>query len=230
MPRDLTDIARQRSRQLQDEYPWLWLYEVEVPTDPPTRYRLTNFNAEVEHGVGSDGEPLVYSPVPIVHGGFTESGDGDLPRVQVQLAHEGLWVRRVIEDYDGLVGQPVVIRLVHALDLGDPSASMRFDGQIVSVKVTAERIAWDVSALSVQQAIFPGRRYQRLHCRHRYGSPECGFDLTNTTLEAAHPSCTKTLIACEERGDTEESVLGASFRKHPQRFGGWPGIPRFSSR
>lgn len=230
MPRDLTDLARAHSRQLADEYPWIWLYEVEVPTDPPTRYRLTNFNQPVEHGIDSEGEPLVFSPVPIAQGEMIESGDGDLPKLQVQVANEGQFLRRVMEDYDGLLGQPVVIRLIHSLDIGDPNAAQRFDGQIVSAKVTHERVAWEVSALSVQQAVFPTRRYMRSHCKHRYGGPHCGYDLTNATLEAAHPDCTKTLTACTERGDTEESVLGVTFRLHPARFGGEPGIPRFSVR
>jgi len=230
MARDLTDLARARSRQLQDEYPWIWLYEVEVPTDPPTRYRLTNHNTAVEFGADSDGDPFTYQATPIVQGDITESGEGDLPKLQVQVANEGQFLRRVFEDYDGLVGQRVVLRLVHILELGDPSAGQRFDGQIVAAKVTHERVAWEVSALSIQQAVFPARRYTRSHCRHRYGGPECGFDLTNATLAAAHPECTKSLTACEERGATEASVLGSAFQQHPQRFGGWPGIPRFSQR
>lgn len=230
MPRDLTDLARAHSRQLQDEYPWVWLYDVEVPTTPPTRFRLTNFNTELEHGSDSNGDPLVYSPTPIAQGDMLESGDGDLPRLQVQVANESQFLRRIMEDYDGLNGQPVVIRLVHILDIGDATASLRFDGQIISAKVTHERVAWEVSALSVQQATFPTRRYMRAHCKHRYGGPHCGFDLTNATLAAAHPDCSKTLTACTERGDTEEATLGAAFRLHPARFGGEPAIPRFSQR
>ena len=231
MARDLTDLARAHSRQLRDEYPFVWLYDVEVPTTPPTRYRLTNFNTAVEHGVDGNGDALVYTPAAIAQGEMTQSGEGDLPRLQIQVPNESQFLRTVFEDYDGLIGQAVVIRLVHILDIGDPTAETgRFDGQIVSAKVTHERVAWEVSAMSVQQAVFPARRYQRSHCRHRYGGPECGYDLTNASLLAAHPDCTKSLVACEERGATELSVLGAAFVKHPARFGGWPGIPRFSER
>lgn len=228
--RELTDIQTERSRQLADPSGWIWLYDVEVPTEPPTRFRLTSHNTPVEHGFDSNGDAFTYDPTPIVQGEITESGEGDLPKLQLQVANESQFLRRLFEDYDGLVGQPVTIRLVHKDELGDPTASLRFDGQIVSAKVTAERVAWEVSALSAQQAVFPARRYQRLHCRHRHGGPECGYDLTNATLAAAHPDCTKSLAACREHGTTELAVLGAAGVQHPQRFGGFPGIPRASSR
>lgn len=230
MARELSDLARARSRQLADEYPWIWLYDVSVPTDPPTRFRLTNFDQPLEHGLGSDDEPLVYSPCPITHGDIAESGEGDLPKLQLQVANDSQFLRSVLEEHDGLIGQRIVVRLVHILEIGDTAAAQRWDGEIVGVKVTHERVAWEVSALSIQQAAFPTQRYMRSHCRFRYGGPRCGYDLTNATLAAAHPDCSKSLQACTDRGDTEEAVLGIAGRKHPQRFGGWPGIPRFSQR
>lgn len=231
MARDLTDLQRARSRQLADEHPWIWLYEVEVPTDPATRYRLTNYDREIEFGVDSLGAPIVYSPLPLVHGDITESGEGDLPRIQIQLANDGLLLRDVMELYDGLVGQPITIRLVHSLELANPTASIRFDGQIVGAKATLDRVAWDVSALSLSHAVFPGQRYLRGHCRWRYGDSRCGYDLTSTTLAAAMPTCSKILegaTGCRAHGAAE--LAASVLVRHPQRFGGWPSLPRVSRK
>ena len=58
MTAPLTDVATARSRQLADQYPWIWLYEVEVPTTPPTRYRLTNYDRTIYFGASTQGVPL----------------------------------------------------------------------------------------------------------------------------------------------------------------------------
>lgn len=228
MARDVTDITRARSRQLQEDHPWIWLYEVAVPGEKPSRYRLTNYDRPVHHGTDGGGAPLEYTPVPIVNGDIIENSEADLPRLQIQIGNEGLYFRQVLEDNDGLIGQPVVLRLVNMLELGDPNASLRFDAQIVGCSATLDRVTWEVSALSLTQAVIPAERYQIFHCRFRYGGLGCGYDLTNATLAAAFPNCLKTLDECRLRGNAE--VAAGLVRKHPARFGGWPGIPRVSRK
>ena len=228
MTQPLTDVATARSRQLAEQYPWVWLYEVEVPTTPPTRYRLTNYDAEITFGAATDGTPLVYTPFPVVQTNLEQNAEGDLPQIQLQVSNESLFIRSILEDYDGLVGQPIVVKLVHTLELEVASAAVRFDGQIVSCSATFDRVSWNVSALSLTQAVLPGQRYIRGHCRFRYGDERCGYDLTNSTLATAHPACSKSLEACELRGD--EEVAAGLLRQHPARFGGWPGIPRQGRR
>lgn len=228
MTNNLTDLQTTLVRQLQDQYPFVWLYDVVVPSDPPTRYRLTNYDRNVEYGATADGVPLVYQPFPIVQSPVTTNAEGDLPQIQLQVSNEGLTMRSLMETYDGFIGAQVTIRLVHLLELGNPVAALRFDGQVVSSKATYDRISFNVSALSLTQAVLPGQRYIRNHCRFRYGDERCGYDLNNATLAAAFPSCPKTLAACEDRGAAE--VSAGLLQLHPGRFGGWPGIPRQGRR
>lgn len=221
---EIGDINRTRSRQLSEEHPWIWLYEVEVPTDPATRYRLTNFDRDVQYGQSSAGVPLIFTPAGIVHGDMQETKKGDLPQMQVQIANDGFLMRDILELYDGLIGQPCTIRLLNMLEIPAGTAAMRFDGEIASCNAKLDRVTWNVSALSLSQIVTPGERYLRGHCPFRYGSPECGYDLTNASLAAAFPSCDHTLTACGDHGAAELSILGVSF--HPERFGGWPSLPR----
>ena len=54
---------------------WVWLYEIEVPTDPPTRYRLASVPEQVTF------RDNVYYPFPITHTVMRETESGDLPSV-----------------------------------------------------------------------------------------------------------------------------------------------------
>jgi phage-related protein len=228
MTSPITDVMTARSRQLNEQYPWIWLYEVEVPTTPPTRYRLTNYDQTITFGQSSDGVPLEYTPFPCVQTDVEQNAEGDLPQIQLQISNESLFIKSVLEDYDGLVGQPVVIKLVHTLELSNPNSALRFDGEIQACRASVDRVTWVIGSRSLTQAVIPGQRYIRGHCRFRYGDERCGYDLNNTTLATAHPSCPKTLDACELRGDAE--VAAGLERQHPARFGGWPGIPRQGRR
>jgi lambda family phage minor tail protein L len=233
MAHDIPDIWAEKSRQLEDEIPWIWLYEFEVPTNPKTRYRLTNYDRSVVFGTSDAGVALTYMPFPIIHGELQESGDGDLPQIQVTVGYASLEMKAVLDEYDGLVGSPVVIRLVNLEALDDIGNQLRFDGNVVACKIPAgaDRIAFTVASRNLIQQKIPGRRYIRNHCRFAYGGPECGYDLSNPTLLAAHATCSKTIegaSGCEAHGDAE--VAASLDRKHPKRFGGWPSIPRRAQR
>ena len=228
MTAPLTDVATARSRQLADQYPWIWLYEVEVPTTPPTRYRLTNYDRTIYFGASTQGVPLEYTPFPCVQTDVEQSAEGDLPSLQLQVSNESLFIRSILEDYDGLVGQPIEIKLVHTLELDNPASALKFFGEIQSCRASLDRVTWTIGSRSLTAATIPGQRYIRGHCRFRYGDERCGYDLNNSALAAAHPSCPKSLTACELRGDAE--VAAGLDRQHPARFGGWPGIPRQGRR
>lgn len=227
MAENVGNIIRSRSRQLEEEWPFIWLLSVEVPTNPATRYRLTNYDTAVEHDFSSLGVPLVWSPFPIVHGPIRLDGRGELPRMEFQISNSSLELVQVLDDYDGLDGQPVSIKFISVLELADPGAGLRFDGQVAACRSTSDRVTFDVSAANLERAVAPAERYMRFHCRYSdYGGPRCGYDLTNATLESAFPTCQKTLAACRAHGDAE--VAAGLPRLHPRRGGFYPGIPRVS--
>lgn len=221
--RDVSNISTAHARQLRDEEPWIWLYEIEVPTDPPTRYRLTNYTEAVQFKATSAGVPLTYSPFPITHSDIRDTIDGDLTQFQIQVG----WTAElaaVLESYNGLHGQPVVVYLVNREDLATTSPVSEFRAQVSGCSITNERITLGIGALGLQDAVIPPLRFQRHHCAHEYGGTACGYDLTNPSLIAAFPACARTYNACSEHGDAE--VAAGLTSKHPQRFGGWRSIPR----
>ena len=222
MAHDFTVFGDAHSNQLEAEAPWIWLYELQTADDPPQRYRMTNFTESVEFGMNSSGEPLTYSPTPIIHSDVEEATDGSLPTITITVGHAGPIVASTVDAANGFVGQPIRITLVSSFDLGASAASIRQNGEVVAASITPQGIAFRVSAFNLYQLQFPPFIFARRRCRWIFGSSECGYN-TNA-VGAGFSICEKTLDACRARGDDEVS-LGLP-RQHPARFGGWPGIPR----
>lgn len=198
------------------------LFEIEVPSEPPSRYRLIANHDSVEFMTDSDDNPLTYTPFPFAHDGIKLDGQGGLPQINVNVHNASRQFREVMNTYRGLTGQPAVIRIVNQADLDNPSAQTRFDAKIVGTAVDEEIVAMSIAAANLYERFMPRRRYQAQRCRHRYGKEDCGFPLDNPDIIANHPEllvrCRKTVPACEERG-AAEAAEGLTVL-HPLRFGG----------
>lgn len=221
MSKEISDLMHQHKNQLESELPFFWLFEIEVPTDPPTRYRLTNYTRRVNFGTNSLGEALSYYPFPIVHGGIEESSTGDLPSISITIANFSREISQALADYDGLVGQPVVIRLVSAAELTNAQAQIREDAEILSGVAKGGVVVFTLSSGNLYERKLPPFRVSSVGCRHLYGGIGCGYNLSLGTL----PTCSKLFEGengCGEHGDDE--VATGQTRKHPRRFGGFPGV------
>lgn len=229
MSRDLPASLEAKRSELRVADPWVWLFEFEVPTIPATRLRLAANPESVTFGADSDGAALVYSPYPIGVGLIRQSSEGDIPAVDITVGNPERMLSAYVEQYDGMIGQPVRVLLVNTADLGNPQAKLEDRGEIQVCTVGGEAVTVRVSTFSVYQRKFPPYRYVARTCRHQFGDAYCGYDIVSgatNVVGGGFNVCPKTLDACEVRGDDElargEEVL------HPARFGGWRGIPRQS--
>ena len=220
--RDLSFVTETHRSQLTTQAPFIWLYELQVPGDPPTRYRLTNFTERVLFDQTTGGRDLVYYPAPIVQSPVEEGTDGSLPSITITVANTGPIMASIIDAADGFIGQPVSIMLVSSFELSNPDAAIRQDGEVISASISSESISFKVSAFNLFQLQFPPNVYRRRRCRWGFGSTECGY--VANAAGAAFSSCGKTIGDCEERGNEEES-RGLT-KLHPARFGAFPGVPR----
>jgi lambda family phage minor tail protein L len=216
-------VVAAAAQQLRSQTPFAWLYEAEMPTTPPTRFRLTNYNETITYGTSSTGSPLTYSPFPIAHGGIEQTSEGDLPTIQVDIGNASREVATRVETHGGLIGQPVDIKLVYIGDLSNPAPVLEETVQIVGCTMTADVVTFTLSAYNLYKQQFPARRYIARHCPFQFGGPECGYKIALGNF----PTCTFTLAACDERGDDE--VATGQARQHPERWGGFAGIPRLTS-
>lgn len=229
MSRSLPASFETARNELRASDPWIWLFEFEIPTTPPTRLRLAANPEAVTFGTDSDGNALTYSPFPIRIGTMRQTSEGDIPSVDITIGNPDRILSAYIETYDGMIGQPVKAILVNSGDLANPRSKLEDRGEIRLCTVGGNSVVVRVSTYSLYQRRFPPFRYVSRTCRHQFGDVNCGYAIpagaTNTT-GGGYNVCSKSLAACEARG-ADELARNVEVL-HPQRFGGWRGIPRQS--
>ena len=198
---------------------FIWLYEIEVPTATATRYRLTSNPDSVTFRGNT------YSPFPIAHSEVKQDSEGNLPTITMTVSNVSREVIATLENHAGLIGQPVRIMLVHELSLLTNDAVIEQDFKITGSTANDQSVTAQLGDISLYESTVPGHRMMRLYCRHQYRSADCGY-----SVDSAHANylstCDKTLNGpngCEVHG-TSETAAGVT-KVHPDRFGGFPGIP-----
>lgn len=233
MPRDVPTIYSLHAEQLRQELPFVWLFELEVPTDPPTRYRLTNYTEPITYGTATDGTPLVYTDAPFVHDGLPARADGSLPSFEVSVGYSDQIVRDTVHEHRGFTGQPTVIRLV-SIDALDNPQHPAWRATVSRTVIGDEVLKLELSTAPLTEVVFPGRRYVADSCEHRWLSAGCGYvavdGATNTPGGGYDGAvlCPRTFGACSERG-LDEALRGVTVR-HPLRYGGKRGLIRRGNR
>lgn len=223
MTRNITEAFR---GQLGAEYttdPFAWLLEIRVPTDPVTRYRLCNQKRVVEYGENSAGEAITYYPAGFTVSTLEETSDGSLPEIKVEIGNASLELRQTLEDYNGLVDQDVILRLVNLALLNDTGHGITWQGQMGEPTITAQGISFTISAVNLTERTFPGRRHVAAVCKHpKFGEGACPYPVADAG--AAYSTCPRSYEACVARG-TDMVSLGYDDLL-PLRFGGELGIGR----
>lgn len=221
MTRQLTASLTSAAGKLRDVSPWVWLLELEIPTTPPTRFRLA-----------SNPDPIIfagqtYSPFPFSVGDIQTTAEGDIPTVEVSVDNAVRQIGFAIDEYDGLTGQKARIMVVNTSDLSNPASAIVEDADVQSASVSGQSVTLTLAAYSLYRIVIPGHRYVSRGCRWQFQSAECGYiavgGATNI-VGGGFDFCRKSLEQCRQRGDDE--LARAATVLHPKRFGGWPGIPR----
>jgi len=227
MARDIADALKLAQGRLHEGSPWIWLYELEIPTTPPTRYRLTNFTQKITFGTSSDGVDLVYYPAAVTHTIVRQTNEGDIPTLTVTVGNVDNVVGATVESYDGLRGQPARIMAVHADSLQDPNAKIEFRLKVARVGISQEAATFELRPIAVASLMFPAWRYLSRSCRFAFGDNLCGYVIPSTpgeSIGSGFSTCDKTIEQCNIRGQDESdrnvTVL------HPLHYGGFQGLVR----
>ena len=198
---------------------FVWLYEVEVPTSTPTRYRFVRDNEAVTF------RGNVYSPFPITHNETKADDRGNLPTVELTVSNVSRELMSNLNTYGGLVGQPVRLILTHALAIVTGEDIWQHDYKIIKTTANETAVTATLGDLNLYDAKIPAQRMMRFYCRHQYMDAFCGY-----AVDSSHAnflaSCDKTLEGangCKAHGISEAAAGIPSIP--PERFGGFPGIP-----
>lgn len=220
MPAPQSQAVFEAAHRLDSIAPFVWLYEVEVPTVPQTRYRLAGRYPQQVTFRGN-----IYYPFPVTHSVQTETTEADLNETSLTIGNVGRQVITNLELYDGFVGQPARIMLVNSLDLASGTAAIEQDFTIRDVSFDEEVVTFKLAVYNLYRTIFPSRRLMRGFCRFQYRGMACGYAVP--TGSGGLATCDKTYDGangCIVHGANE--VAQGFTQLHPQRFGGFQGIPR----
>ena len=181
---------------------WLWLYEVEVPTSPPTTYRLVRSTALVVF------RGHRYYPFPIGHGVSQEGSSGNLPSTSLTVSNVTREVMGVLETHGGLVGQTarIICTTRSVAEAGIDGAMSEARYKIMSTTATESTVSMSLSDTPLYDT-------------------QCGYVVPEVNGNFV-ATCDKTLSGpkgCEMHG-ASETAAGLT-AVHPERFGGFPGIP-----
>jgi len=214
--RNISGAMSEAVNALSSGDPIIFFAEVEVPTDPQTRYRMTTNVSDTTFGTDSIGVDLTYYRFPIDFDSIKTDVEGSIPIINFQISNGDPSITDTLFTHRGMTGRPVVLRFVMQSELDSPASQVRFDGKVRGVRVREDGIAFSVSATNLYARRMPSRRYQAKRCRvTEFGNPECGYPKNATGAQFS--TCPRTLAACTERGDDEEFNLGIP-RQHPERF------------
>lgn len=198
---------------------WIWLYEIEVPTSPETRYRFVRDMEQVTF------RGNIYYPFPVSHSPIKEDIEGSLPTISLTVSNISREVMSTLENYSGLIGQPVRIILTHELALSTGAAVAEHDFKILGTTATDQAVSAKLGDISLYEVTVPATRMLKHYCRHQYRGSGCGYAVDPADANYI-ATCDKTLDGpngCSVHG-TSESDAGVAV-VHPDRFGGFPGIP-----
>lgn len=231
-----SSVLAAAKNELAQENPIIWLVEAQVPTSPPTRFRFTNYSVYVPRGINPDtGLPIVYSPFPVAHGDLLQNNKGDLKGTTINVGNVTLELMEELEAYNGVTGQPIIIRSVPLNALGDPAAERRFDGVVMHVLIKQDVAVFSIGQANITQAPFPGRRVIADHCGVRqFGDAECGYLIpagATNIIGGGFSVCTRSLSGtggCNDHG-LDEVARGLT-KKHPLRFDAYPGTKQAASQ
>lgn len=220
MPRKLSTAVFEAIQKLDNVDAFIWLYEVEVPTSPPTRLRFAGRHPEAITFRGN-----LYYPFPITHSPVAENTEGDLSTTSLTVSNISREIATILEAHDGLAGQAVRTMLVSAFDLASGNPMIEQDYTIRELSMNGMSITAQLAVYNVYRSRFPALRLMRGHCRFGYRSPGCGYAVPVSS--GGLSLCDKTydgLNGCIAHGANE--VTNGYDELHPARFGGFRGIPR----
>lgn len=224
--KDLTaTVLATATKQMEQAGAYVRLIELTIPSDPPTVYRLANFDRDVTFDASSTGAPLTWQHYHVAVGDFRESRQGDLPQLQVGVSNVNREIMRNVDRYSGFDGQRVRILTIKADATKDASAHILFDGMVIGCECDEETILLTLGQPSLNREVFPARRELSQCSVVRFGDDECGYPIPASPSESVgggFSTCGRSLEECRKRGLDE--VARGLVQLHPRRFNGRPGL------
>jgi len=196
----------------------IWLYRVAVTTNPVNDLFFAEYDQNVPY-FRDTATPQVYTSFPIKHAGISESGNGQIDSIRVNVSNVSQLIQTYMESYKGLRDRKVTIRLVWADHLDDPTAHVEFVQTIDSASLNEQTVSFVLKGgTDLLRIGLPRRRFLRDICQWTYKGWRCwknvaGVYETPTGFDDTSPdSCERIMDECIRHNNVS-------------RFGSYPGVP-----
>lgn len=192
--------------------PFVWLVEIQI--DTTSSARLCSYHENLTFN------GYTWYPYPMSIGSIQEDSEGKVQSVELVIAN----IDRAFIGYirQGKInGQTCKIYLSHESYLTE-YIERKFE--ILSISYDDSTISLSLGIANLISADFPSERFFRGDCRFakEYTGVRCGYPAAIATGQ--YSTCNGTLSDCRARGLNE--AANGYLNKHPQRYGGFPGIPQ----
>jgi lambda family phage minor tail protein L len=193
--------------------PPIWLYSIDLPTDPPTKLRVASYTEDVYFESTSLGALIRYYAMSITHGEVRVDTEGSNPTTRLVAQNLTREMVALVESYGGLVGQIVRAVLIQRSELpnGNPIHDDKYE--VLECDYTESVVELTLGRPGALSQGFPNRRIIRDHCGHDYGGPACGYD---TKAPGALQTCSKL----------RDGPNGCTAHNNTVRFLGFLGVAR----
>lgn len=187
---------RLEKNKLISTAPWLILLALTLPDS--TVIRLVKNTDDVTFGGN------VYTAFAFELGDTRSAGDGSIQGVTLRVANPARALEPYLEQFEGAVGCPVTLMVVHADNLASDYTELTLSYDVLGTDPADDWVTFTLGAENPLRRRFPLQVAIPFSCNWPFKGVECGY-------AGAAVSCARTLNACR--------VLNNS-----ARFGGRPGI------
>jgi phage-related protein len=215
-------VAKNARRSI---YPYNWLFRID--RDGSSAFYLAGSEVAIVYGGNT------YSPFPIGVTGLDVDGESTLPTPQVIVSNVTREV--AVELETGNVIDRTCQIYLYSAQAG--TAIDKGSWRIVRVVANLQAATFSLAQYGLLDVQVPSIRQERGRCPYVYGGDECLYQTSLPNLIAATSpnfdptTCDLTLNGangCRVHGTNE--VANGKPRLHPDRFGGFPGIPKGPAR
>lgn len=181
---------------LSNTSPWYVILDVEI-TEGSYIYLVKNNENIVYNG-------KTYTAFPFEIGATKHSSKGEIVTLQIRVCNINRVIQAYVEEYDGLIGNEITLRLVNDAYLTEDYSELTLSFEVIASIANTEWVTFDCGAPNPMHKRFPLYRYLGSYCNFSFKSIECGYAGNETV-------CSKTLVDCQAKGNSI-------------RFGGFKGL------
>lgn len=178
---------------LSNPDPWLLLFAIDIPSDPEFILRIVNNTEDIVF------EGNTYSAFPVSVELLKQQNTGEIPVLTARLGNVTRAVQQYLEDYDGLVGQPVTMYCVNSAYLTEDYSSLTWSFTVTACKADAQWIDFGLGLPNPLRRRFPLYRYMPDYCSWIFKGAECKYAGTDSF-------CKKILGDCQGRTEGSNSL------------------------